>query len=104
VNYKLPLIEVRQTVVFQSWLRRLRDQRAVDAIVQRIARLEAGLFGDAKPVGHGISELRISYGSGYRLYFVQRGSVLIVLLCGGDKRTQRRDIEKAQALANDLET
>ena len=102
--YKTHMIEVRQTGVFQTWLERLKDQRAIDRIVQRIARLESGLLGDVKPVGQGVSELRISYGPGYRLYFAQRGSVLIVLLCGGDKRTQQRDIEKAQALANDLET
>jgi putative addiction module killer protein len=97
------MIEVRQTVVFQEWLERLKDQRAVDRIVQRIARLETGLLGDVKPVGEGVSELRISYGPGYRLYFVQRGPVLIVLLCGGDKRSQQRDIAKARALANELE-
>ncbi len=98
------MIEVRQTVVFQTWLEGLKDQRAIDRIVQRIARLGTGLLGDVKPVGHGVSELRISYGPGYRLYFVQRGSVLIVLLCGGDKRTQHRDIQKAHALASELET
>ncbi len=101
--YKIQMIEVRQTVVFQEWLERLKDQRAVDRIVQRIARLETGLLGDVKPVGEGVSELRISYGPGYRLYFVQRGPVLIVLLCGGDKRSQQRDIAKARALANELE-
>ena len=66
-------------------------------------RLQAGLFGDVKPVGEGISELRIDYGPGYRVYFVQRGRVLIILLCGGDKRSQRRDIAKAKSLAADLE-
>ena len=98
------MIEVRQTVVFREWLDRLKDRRATDRIVQRIARLEIGLLGDVKPIGQGVSELRIDHGPGYRLCFVQRGAVLIVLLCGGDKRTQRKDIEKALMLANDLET
>jgi putative addiction module killer protein len=97
------MIEVRQTVEFAEWLDRLKDRRAVERIGQRIVRLQSGLVGDVKPVGQGVSELRIDYGPGYRLYFVQRGTVLIVLLCGGDKRTQQRDIAKAQTFANDLE-
>ena len=98
------MIEVRQTVEFSEWLDRLKDRRAVERIAQRIVRLQSGLFGDAKPIGKGVSELRVDYGPGYRVYFVQRGAVLIVLLCGGDKRTQQRDIAKAQAMAPDLET
>lgn len=104
VIYKTHTVEVRQTIVFRDWLDRLKDQRAIDRIIQRIARLETGLLGDVKAVGQGVSEVRIDHGPGYRLYFVQRGAVLIVLLCGGDKRTQRKDIEKALMLANDLET
>lgn len=79
------------------------DHRAIERIAQRIVQLQAGLLGDVKPVGAGISELRIDYGPGYRLYFVQRGDVLIVLLCGGDQRTQRRDIARAKALAAEPE-
>ncbi len=97
------MLEVRQTVVFSRWLEGLADQRAAARIAQRIVRLQSGLFGDVKPVGEGISELRVDYGPGYRVYFVQRGKILIVLLCGGDKRTQARDIGRARALAADLE-
>jgi putative addiction module killer protein len=97
------MVEVRQTTVFRKWLDDLTDSRAAERIAQRIVRLQAGLLGDAKPVGEGVSELRIDYGPGYRLYFVQKGGVLIVLLCGGDKRTQKRDIARAKALATELE-
>jgi putative addiction module killer protein len=79
------------------------DQRAAIRIAQRIVRLQAGLVGDVKPVGGGISELRVDYGPGYRVYFVRRGQVLIILLCGGDKRSQRRDIARAKILAAELE-
>jgi putative addiction module killer protein len=82
----------------------LKDRRAVERIAQRIVRLQSGLFGDAKPVDGGVSELRVDHGPGYRVYFVLRRALLIVLLCGGDKRTQNRDIAKARALARELET
>jgi len=101
--YKLRTIEVRQTEVFERWLDRLSDDKAAVRIAQRIVRLRNGLPGDVKPVGEGVSELRIDYGPGYRVYFVQRGSVLIILLCGGDKRSQRRDIVKAKQSAAELE-
>jgi putative addiction module killer protein len=97
------VFEVRQTVVFARWLEGLSDPRAASRVAQRIVRLQSGLFGDVKPVGRGVSELRVDYGPGYRVYFVQRGRMLIVLLCGGDKRTQARDIRTAKALAADLE-
>lgn len=97
------MLEVRQTTVFRDWLDGLADQRAATRIAQRIVRLQAGLFGDVKPVGGGVSELRVDYGPGYRVYFVQRGPVLIILLCGGDKRSQRRDIARAKTLAVELE-
>lgn len=97
------MFEVRQTDTFAKWLDGLADSRAAERIAQRIVRLQSGLMGDVRPVGQGISELRIDYGPGYRVYFVQRGRVLIVVLCGGDKRTQRRDISKAKALAAGLE-
>jgi putative addiction module killer protein len=95
--------EVRQTPIFREWLDGLGDRRAVERIAQRIVRLQSGLIGDAKPVGGGVSELRIDYGPGCRVYFVQRGQVLIILLCGGDKRSQSRDISRAKALATELE-
>ncbi|WP_394893774.1 type II toxin-antitoxin system RelE/ParE family toxin [Mesorhizobium sp. AaZ16] len=80
----------------------MADSRAATKIAQRLVRLEAGLFGDVKPVGGGISELRVDYGPGYRLYFTQRGRTLIVLLCGGDKRQQDRDIALAKVPAKGM--
>lgn len=97
------MIEVRQTEVFAKWLRELRDGRARRTIAARIDRLAAGNPGDAKSVGHGVSELRIHYGPGYRVYFTQRGSLIMILLCGGDKSSQESDIALAHALADDLE-
>jgi putative addiction module killer protein len=97
------MIEVRQTAIFREWLDDLADRRAAARIAQRIVRLQAGLLGDAKSVGDGLMELRVDAGPGYRVYFVQRGRVLIVLLCGGNKKTQSRDIERAKALAEELE-
>jgi len=96
------MIELRQTENFIRWLRRLRDRRARVRIQLRIDCLELGLSGDAKPVGEGVSELRIKYGPGYRVYFIERGPELIILLAGGDKRTQARDIKKAIELAKRL--
>lgn len=96
------MIEVRQTEVFAQWLADLRDSRARMRINVRIRRLSLGNAGDVKPVGEGVSEMRIDYGPGYRVYFVQRGSAFIVLLAGGDKRTQDRDIEMARTLAREL--
>ena len=97
------MFAIRQTETFAKWLGDLSDSRAAERVAQRLVRLQSGLLGDVKPVGEGISELRIDYGPGYRVYFVQRGRVLIVLLCGGDKRTQRQDINQAKALAAGLE-
>ncbi|KXK01462.1 MAG: addiction module killer protein [Acidobacteria bacterium OLB17] len=96
------MIEVRQTVVFAKWLHGLRDMMAKARILARIGRLESGNLGDVKPVGEGISELRITYGPGYRVYFVQRGKELIILLAGGDKSSQAKDIRNAKRLAKDL--
>jgi putative addiction module killer protein len=98
------MIEVRQTRTFQKWLSDLSDRRAVERMAQRIVRLQAGLFGDAKAVGGGVSELRVDYGPSYRIYFTRRGKILVVLLCGGDKASQRRDIKAAIAMATELET
>lgn len=97
------MLEIRQTETFADWLAGVSDERAARRIAQRLVRLQSGLFGDVKPVGAGVSELRIDHGPGYRVYFTQRGRVLIVLLCGGDKRTQQRDIDKAKTLAAGLE-
>jgi putative addiction module killer protein len=93
------VIELIKTSVFDSWLRGLRDRRAVARIAARLDRLALGNPGDVKPVGGGLSEMRIDHGPGYLVYFLQRGSIIIVLLCGGDKATQLRDIEQAKALA-----
>lgn len=96
------MIEIRKTETFERWFTELRDRRAVARIKSRIDRLQLGLFGDAKPVGEGVSEMRVDYGPGYRVYFVQRGTKVVILLAGGDKRTQSRDIEKALDLARML--
>ncbi len=96
------MIEVRQTEVFSNWLRELCDRRARARIQTRIDRLQLGLAGDVKPVGEGVSELRIDYGPGYRVYFIRRGRELVILLAGGDKRTQDRDIKTAVQLARNL--
>ena len=97
------MVEVRQTEVFNDWFRGLKDRKAKARIQARIDRLELGGFGDVAPVGEGVSELRIHYGPGYRLYFVQCGQVVVVLLAGGDKSTQDSDINKARELAKHLE-
>jgi putative addiction module killer protein len=96
------VVEVRKTSTFLSWLKSLRDVRAVARISVRIDRLSLGNPGDVRPVGEGVSEMRIDYGPGYRVYFVQRGSEIIVLLCGGDKSSQSADIARAKLLAKDV--
>lgn len=83
-------------VPFEDWLDDLKDKRAVARVLARLARVRQGNPGDCKPVGGGVSELRVDYGPGYRVYFGQRGNTLVVLLCGGDKRTQERDIRLAK--------
>jgi putative addiction module killer protein len=90
---------LKQSATFRKWQRKLRDARAKASIAMRLQRLAAGNAGDAAQVGGGISELRIHYGPGYRIYFQQRGEVLILLLCGGDKITQDRDIGTAKQIA-----
>ncbi len=94
--------EVRQTETFVRWLTDLRDRRARARIQARIDRLALGNPGDVKPVGSGLSEMRIDYGPGYRVYFVERGTAVVILLAGGDKRTQERDIAVARELAGKL--
>ncbi|MFC7400030.1 type II toxin-antitoxin system RelE/ParE family toxin [Chelatococcus sp. GCM10030263] len=97
------MIEIRETSVYRDWFASLRDTRARMRIVARIYRLSMGNPGDVKPVGEGISELRIDYGPGYRVYYTARGKTIVILLCGGDKGTQDRDIRAAKAIAADLE-
>lgn len=93
------MIEIRQTEEYASWYLTLRDRMVKARINIRMRRMSLGNLGDVKPVGQGVSELRIDHGPGYRVYFVQRGQTLIVLLAGGDKRTQSQDIHKALELA-----
>ncbi|WP_096695568.1 type II toxin-antitoxin system RelE/ParE family toxin [Polaromonas sp. AER18D-145] len=95
------MIEIKQTETFRSWEARLRDRRARTLIAARVMRLAEGLPGDVAPVGEGVSELRIHHGPGYRIYFQKRGNVLVVLLCGGDKGSQARDIAMAKKLAQE---
>ena len=96
------MVEIRQTEAYAQWFDGLRDRRARARIDVRIRRISLGNLGDVKPVGEGVSELRIDYGPGYRVYFTRQGSTLIVLLAGGDKRTQNRDIKTALDLARAL--
>ena len=93
------MIEFKQTETFRKWRVRLKDGRIRALIASRLDRLAFGNAGDVKPVGHGISELRIDYGPGYRIYFQKQGNTIIILLCGGDKSTQAKDIQTAQRLA-----
>lgn len=96
------VIEVRQTDHFARWFERLRDRQARARILVRVRRLSLGNPGDVRPVGEGVSELRIDYGPGYRVYFTARGETVVILLAGGDKRTQARDIRTALELARPL--
>jgi putative addiction module killer protein len=96
------MIEIRETEIYSRWFKSLRDRQARARIDIRVRRLSMGNPGDVKPVGKGVSELRIDYGPGYRVYFIQRGETLIILLAGGDKQTQERDIKTALNLAQDL--
>ena len=92
------MIEIRQTDVFRKWFDSLKDRKTKFVIDVRIRRVSLGNFGDAKPVGEGVSELRIDYGAAFRVYFLKQGNVLVILLCGGDKSTQEKDIEMAYKL------
>jgi putative addiction module killer protein len=96
------MVEIRKTDLFAQWLDALRDLHARARVQSRIERLAAGNPGDVEPVGEGVSELRINYGPGYRVYFKKRGQVLIILLAGGDKTTQAKDIKTALRLARNL--
>ena len=96
------MLDLRKTDAFTKWIDSLRDHRARARVQVRIERLAEGNPGDVKPVGMGVSEMRINYGPGYRVYFTQRGQTVIILLVGGDKRTQDKDIKFAQRLAENL--
>jgi len=100
-NYSCYMVELIKTDIFDHWLSDLRDRQARVRIDLRVRRLSLGHFGDVKPVGEGISELRIHYGAGYRVYFKKHGDQIILLLCGGDKSTQDKDIKDAKHLAQE---
>ena len=95
MNYHDGMITLKQTKTFRQWMASLKDDRAVAAVARRRTRLAGGLAGDAKSVGGGVTELRIHYGPGYRVYLHRRGNVLVILLCGGDKSSQAKDIRRA---------
>jgi len=96
------MVEIRETDTFKKWFSELKDKKAKARIDVRIKRVSLGNFGDVEPVGNGVSELRIDYGAGYRVYFVKRGNIIVILLCGGDKSTQSKDIQRAYELAQRL--
>jgi putative addiction module killer protein len=98
------VIEIRKTAVFTKWFEGLKDRKAKARIQVRIDRVELGNFGDFAPVGDGVNELRIFYGPGYRVYFIQSTSVVVILLSGGDKDSQQADIARAKKIAKQLET
>ncbi|HCS39200.1 MAG TPA: addiction module antitoxin RelB [Anaerolineaceae bacterium] len=93
------MIEVRETEIYKKWFGSIKDRKTRSIIDIRIRRISLGNFGDVEPVGKGISELRIDCGPGFRVYFLKRGNILVILLCGGDKSTQEKDIQKAIELA-----
>ena len=97
------MVAIRETEEFSNWLNKLRDTAAKAKILVRIERLAKGNPGDVRPVGEGVSELRIHHGAGYRVYYTQRGEQLIVLLCGGDKDSQDQDIASAKKIVSELE-
>ncbi|MGK9339896.1 type II toxin-antitoxin system RelE/ParE family toxin [Sinorhizobium meliloti] len=96
------MIEVRETDAFSTWFKKLRDPNAKAKVLVRVRRLSLGLSGDVEPVGEGVSELKIHYGPGYRIYIMKRGDALVILLGGGDKSTQAADIKAAKKLAGEI--
>jgi len=99
----MDMVEVRRTEEFDSWLSRLGDEKAKARIASRIQRMRMGNPGDVKSLGGRLMEMRIAYGPGYRLYFMQQGASVVILLCGGDKRRQQQDIARARKLAGTLD-
>lgn len=102
MGYTQFMVEIHTTPEFDAWLDSLGGSREQTKVLARISNMAEGNFGDCKPVGAGVSESRIHYGPGYRIYFIRRGQQLIVLLAGGDKSTQQKDIQRAKSLAADL--
>ena len=101
VTYNMTMLTILRSATFDRWLRRLRDRRAKARIVARLLAAKDGHLGDVKTVGDGVSEMRIHHGPGYRIYFIRQGDEVIVLLCGGDKDSQQRDIERAKTMATE---
>ena len=101
MDYTIVMFEILKSETFDTWLSGLKDRKALMVVAARIRRVSAGNFGDCKPVGDGISELRIDFGPGYRVYFMRSGPVVIVLLAGGDKSTQSADIKRAIAISKE---
>ena len=101
IPYTMIMFTVARSAIFDRWLRRLRDDRAVVLITARLERVVQGNIGDYRPVGDGVSEMRINYGPGYRVYFIRDGTTVVVLLCGGDKGSQKRDIERAKQIVTE---
>ena len=99
ITYSIAMNEIRRTDTFKNWIHKLQDSRARYRIYKRIERLAEGNPGDVKPVGEGVSEIRIDYGPGYRVYFKDTRKKIIILLCGGDKATQQEDIARAKEIA-----
>lgn len=96
------MLDVRKTEEFRAWFLSLRDRCARAQVGKRLDRLERSHLGDVKPVGHGVLELRVLFGPGYRVYLTRRGDLVVILLCGGDKGSQRRDIARAKELAREI--
>ena len=101
ISYNTVMFTILRSATFDRWLVGLRDRRAVNRIVARLLAAEDGHLGDVRPVGDGVSEMRIQHGPGYRIYFITRDAELIILLCGGDKDSQRRDIQRAKRMATE---
>lgn len=102
MDYTCPMVEIRKSDTYEQWFRKLKDRQAQARVNARILRVQqSGNFGDVKPAREGISEMRIDYGPGYRIYFMQRGPVLVLLLAGGDKSTQDADIKTAIKIAKE---
>ena len=101
ISYNMTMFTILRSATFDRWLRRLRDRQAVNRIIARLLAAEGGHLGDVRSVGDGVSEMRVHHGPGYRVYFITRGAEVIVLLCGGDKDSQRRDIDRAKRMAKE---
>ena len=101
ISYDITVFTILRSATFDRWLHRMRDRQAINRIVARLLAVEDGHLGDVRPVGDGVSEMRVQYGPGYRIYFIKQQAKLVILLCGGIKDSQRRDIQKAKRMARE---